>query len=107
MKGNRISNARTVPVIAEFCARSTTVWPAASNSERASWSNSGIDHHRQSTNTGQCAIGTGGQFGGGGNIGTTSALSESVFHAIICCSNSNPRSGYSRWGSCLAWELQI
>ena len=40
MKGNRISNARTVPVIAEFCARSTTVWPAASNSERASWSNS-------------------------------------------------------------------
>ena len=26
---------------------------------------------------------------------------------IICCSNSNPRSGYSRWGSWLAWELQV
>ena len=28
---------------------------------------SAIDHHRRSTNTGQCAIGTGGRFGGGGN----------------------------------------
>ena len=26
-----------------------------------------IDHHRHSTDTGQCAIGTGGQFGGGGS----------------------------------------
>ena len=31
------------------------------------WCRSAIDHHRQSTNTGQCAIGTGGKFGVGGN----------------------------------------
>ena len=31
------------------------------------WCRSAIDHRRHSIDTGQCAIGTGGQFGGGGN----------------------------------------
>ena len=35
---------------------------------------SAIDHHRHSTNSGQCAIGAGGQFGGDGNRHTLKQL---------------------------------
>ena len=42
-----------------------------------------IDHHRHSTDTGQCAIGTGGQFGGGGNMRPQ--------HAQICAPYFNER----------------